>query len=128
MNKKNITTVTSWALWLGLLILTHLGYVWAENIAIFLVFILAAIVFIIFFAMVNAPTGGYKGSALAAPFDSTAYLQVEMITLFFVARGQFWPAGAGTALVVFMVGVNGQIDRQREENNAKIRQAGERGH
>ena len=119
-------TIISWAVWIGLLTLTHLGYVWAENIAIFLVWVLAAIVFIIFLATVNAPLDKHKG--LAVPFSLYAQIQVVAISFFFAMRGQFWTASAGMALLAFMVGIGGQIDRRREENNARVLRPGERGH
>lgn len=122
-------TIISWIFWIGLLLLAHLGYVWAENVAVFLVWSLAAIVFIILFGLVNASRNGHKRrAALAIPFDTWAYIQVGVITSFFVVRGQFWTAGAALALMVFMIGVNGQIDKQREENNAGVLRPGERGH
>lgn len=95
----------------------------------FLVWVLMSLVFLIFFAMVNVQTDAYKKKAtIADPFDKYAYLQVGIIVFFFVVRGQFWTAGAAMALIVFMVGVSGQIDKRREENNAGVRRAGERGH
>ena len=69
MNKET-TTIVSWAFWLSLLLLTYLEYGWAENVAVFLVWVLMSLVFLIFFAVVNVQTDAHKKRAtIADPFD-----------------------------------------------------------